>query len=82
MTWEVGSGFVTGFGSLAQGARKILVSMEKEFKAGHRRDLSQSRFINAKQAWSQRSYAGCPKTLSLSKPLFSTMRFPNSLPFS
>jgi hypothetical protein len=36
-----------------QGARKILVSLEKEFKHSCRGDLNRSRFINAKQSESK-----------------------------
>jgi hypothetical protein len=37
---------VPGFGSPDPGARKFLVLLEKEFKDGHRRNLSRSRLSN------------------------------------
>jgi hypothetical protein len=44
---------VTGFGSPGSGARRFLVSSEKEFKEEHGGDISRSRIINAKQSESR-----------------------------
>jgi hypothetical protein len=76
----VGEVIVTGFWALHLGVRKFLVLLEKEFKDGHRGDLSRGRFIiNAKQSQSKakvhppdgrvgriksQHYAGGPKTSS------------------
>jgi hypothetical protein len=50
----VGEVIVTGFWALHLGVRKFLVLLEKEFKDGHRGDLSRGRFIiNAKQSQSK-----------------------------
>lgn len=40
---------MTGFGSPSPGAKKFLVSSEKEFKDRHTGTISRSRFTNAKQ---------------------------------
>jgi hypothetical protein len=47
---KINDGFVTGFVSLGPGARRFLVSLEKEFKDGHRGDLNRSRFVNGKSS--------------------------------
>jgi hypothetical protein len=45
--------WVTRFKAWTLGARRFLLSLEKEFKDGHKEDLSMSRLINVKKSESK-----------------------------